>query len=629
MEESAANNGANEAGAATTSGSGDVSQTQQVESGNDAGTGAVPTVSSPTSHDPPRDQQSQQTQQQPQPQQQHYQAQQTHYQPQQHSGFVEASSHQAGSTGASPAALLTPSAAIPGASFQAPTTTTSYVPIFPTHPQQQPTQLDQFQQQQHQHQFQQQQQQQQLLHQQHQQQLQLHQHQFQQQQQADLHQQQQLQPQVVLPQPTYYSPLTTYAFPSASGSSGTTPPPPSGAPMGTYAPMYSQPVVMAAPSSFPQHLSQSNGVWMTSNALFQQPQVPQTASPYQSAQPRQDIYYYPATSTLTPLGATQPGHPQQHMHQQHQQQQQQQQLQAQAYTQQFVAMSPQPLQQPIYTTVGPVPQYYYYYQQAPPALVNAGPSHVSGMPGSDPHQLHATGSAPSSPQDMIPAVAQPTSSDPSLQQMSSVIIVDSSSQWMQQSTPTTTLAPTATTPGADATIGGGVEGDGIAAPEPQAGRTRTGRPRKARKSRRTLASLTADATAAAAATGGTAAAADADAPTTPTPTTRLGRGGHASNGLDGESRPRRHVCSQCQKAFLKTQDLTRHATTHLSPSERPLSCPNPGCGRRYGRPDAVLRHARLFCRARPGRGNGANGGAAAAAMAGMSDGGEGGRSGEE
>ncbi|KAJ3308066.1 hypothetical protein HDU76_004155 [Blyttiomyces sp. JEL0837] len=51
----------------------------------------------------------------------------------------------------------------------------------------------------------------------------------------------------------------------------------------------------------------------------------------------------------------------------------------------------------------------------------------------------------------------------------------------------------------------------------------------------------------------------------------------------------------CNKSFLRSQDLMRHQATHLSASERPYECPN-GCGRYYGRVDAAKRHARLNCR---------------------------------
>ncbi|KAI9356192.1 hypothetical protein DFJ73DRAFT_235070 [Zopfochytrium polystomum] len=66
----------------------------------------------------------------------------------------------------------------------------------------------------------------------------------------------------------------------------------------------------------------------------------------------------------------------------------------------------------------------------------------------------------------------------------------------------------------------------------------------------------------------------------------------------GASRPRPHRCTHCTKTFLRKQDVIRHRATHLPRDLRPFHCPNTGCDRRYGRIDAVLRHARLFCTSR-------------------------------
>ncbi|KAI9350047.1 hypothetical protein DFJ73DRAFT_607170, partial [Zopfochytrium polystomum] len=52
---------------------------------------------------------------------------------------------------------------------------------------------------------------------------------------------------------------------------------------------------------------------------------------------------------------------------------------------------------------------------------------------------------------------------------------------------------------------------------------------------------------------------------------------------------RNYVCPQCDKSFLRNQDLIRHGATHMDVSERPFICPN-GCGRPFGRADAAYRH---------------------------------------
>ncbi|KAJ1565518.1 hypothetical protein HK405_012175 [Cladochytrium tenue] len=84
-----------------------------------------------------------------------------------------------------------------------------------------------------------------------------------------------------------------------------------------------------------------------------------------------------------------------------------------------------------------------------------------------------------------------------------------------------------------------------------------------------------------------------------------------SVGSGSGNRPRPHRCEvdNCNKSFLRKQDLVRHRATHLPRDLRPFSCPNPGCERRYGRVDAVLRHARLFCTHRHGASADGEGGA--------------------
>ncbi|KAJ3412635.1 hypothetical protein HDV05_000446 [Chytridiales sp. JEL 0842] len=56
-------------------------------------------------------------------------------------------------------------------------------------------------------------------------------------------------------------------------------------------------------------------------------------------------------------------------------------------------------------------------------------------------------------------------------------------------------------------------------------------------------------------------------------------------------RARTHVCPSCPLSFFRSQDLQRHKSTHLHPSERAYLCSR-GCGRRFGRLDAAARHAK-------------------------------------
>ncbi|KAJ3412554.1 hypothetical protein HDV05_000588 [Chytridiales sp. JEL 0842] len=60
------------------------------------------------------------------------------------------------------------------------------------------------------------------------------------------------------------------------------------------------------------------------------------------------------------------------------------------------------------------------------------------------------------------------------------------------------------------------------------------------------------------------------------------------------SRSRSHPCPQCEKLFFRKQDLSRHMATHMSKDERPWECVN-GCGKRFGRGDAMRRHASANC----------------------------------
>jgi hypothetical protein len=62
-------------------------------------------------------------------------------------------------------------------------------------------------------------------------------------------------------------------------------------------------------------------------------------------------------------------------------------------------------------------------------------------------------------------------------------------------------------------------------------------------------------------------------------------------------RTRTHHCDQpdCNKSFFRKQDLFRHQATHLGDGERPFECRHEGCGKRFGRLDAMQRHAALNC----------------------------------
>ncbi|KAJ3203333.1 hypothetical protein HDU67_010244, partial [Dinochytrium kinnereticum] len=75
------------------------------------------------------------------------------------------------------------------------------------------------------------------------------------------------------------------------------------------------------------------------------------------------------------------------------------------------------------------------------------------------------------------------------------------------------------------------------------------------------------------------------------------------------NRARNHPCVHpgCTKTFYRSQDLLRHQSTHMLPSERPHLCPN-GCGRRFGRADAAHRHAKTSQWCGGGGGGGGGGG---------------------
>ncbi|KAJ3006777.1 hypothetical protein HKX48_009467 [Thoreauomyces humboldtii] len=58
---------------------------------------------------------------------------------------------------------------------------------------------------------------------------------------------------------------------------------------------------------------------------------------------------------------------------------------------------------------------------------------------------------------------------------------------------------------------------------------------------------------------------------------------------DGSTRERRFACTDCPKRFLRRQDLSRHAATHLN-GFKPFRCPH--CGTGFTRQDALHRHGK-------------------------------------
>ncbi|CEL61844.1 Zinc-responsive transcriptional regulator ZAP1 OS=Saccharomyces cerevisiae (strain ATCC 204508 / S288c) GN=ZAP1 PE=1 SV=1 [Rhizoctonia solani AG-1 IB] len=47
-------------------------------------------------------------------------------------------------------------------------------------------------------------------------------------------------------------------------------------------------------------------------------------------------------------------------------------------------------------------------------------------------------------------------------------------------------------------------------------------------------------------------------------------------------------CKYCDRAFSESSNLSKHLRTHTG--QRPYACPEPGCGKKFSRPDQVTRH---------------------------------------
>ncbi|TPX55047.1 hypothetical protein CcCBS67573_g09517 [Chytriomyces confervae] len=67
--------------------------------------------------------------------------------------------------------------------------------------------------------------------------------------------------------------------------------------------------------------------------------------------------------------------------------------------------------------------------------------------------------------------------------------------------------------------------------------------------------------------------------------------GHASIPINSASssnhREKPHTCTDCPKAFARSNDLKRHQLTH-TPEEKPYACQ--WCGKKFSRPDSVRKH---------------------------------------
>ncbi|KAI8842416.1 hypothetical protein BJ741DRAFT_593018 [Chytriomyces cf. hyalinus JEL632] len=67
--------------------------------------------------------------------------------------------------------------------------------------------------------------------------------------------------------------------------------------------------------------------------------------------------------------------------------------------------------------------------------------------------------------------------------------------------------------------------------------------------------------------------------------------GHASipihSASSSNNREKPHTCSDCPKAFARSNDLKRHQLTH-TPEEKPYACQ--WCGKKFSRPDSVRKH---------------------------------------
>ncbi|KAJ3221824.1 hypothetical protein HDU81_010322 [Chytriomyces hyalinus] len=61
----------------------------------------------------------------------------------------------------------------------------------------------------------------------------------------------------------------------------------------------------------------------------------------------------------------------------------------------------------------------------------------------------------------------------------------------------------------------------------------------------------------------------------------------ASSSNNNSNREKPHTCSECPKAFARSNDLKRHQLTH-TPEEKPYACQ--WCGKKFSRPDSVRKH---------------------------------------
>ncbi|KAG8764098.1 zinc-finger protein [Ceratobasidium sp. 423] len=59
-------------------------------------------------------------------------------------------------------------------------------------------------------------------------------------------------------------------------------------------------------------------------------------------------------------------------------------------------------------------------------------------------------------------------------------------------------------------------------------------------------------------------------------------------------------CKYCDRAFSESSNLSKHLRTHTG--QRPYACTEPGCGKRFSRPDQVTRH--MHVHRKKGKGNG-------------------------
>ncbi|KAI9253835.1 hypothetical protein BDA99DRAFT_442969, partial [Phascolomyces articulosus] len=56
-------------------------------------------------------------------------------------------------------------------------------------------------------------------------------------------------------------------------------------------------------------------------------------------------------------------------------------------------------------------------------------------------------------------------------------------------------------------------------------------------------------------------------------------------------------CPRNQKPFTKRHKMHNHLRTHTG--ERPFECKEPGCGKRFSRPDSLTTHSKIHSNVRP------------------------------